>query len=245
MAGPEGTIYPGGFAKLMTFLERRQRPFHDAASVLPAADIDLNTLRESATPAPDQNYNDIPRYNVRRKWLELQREFQGQPQILHLHAMLIAMSRRTDPPAHALPLFFRIWDEQGPWMADTLNTRWLISTATTFADCGRTPDQRALGMGLTTLFDLVKLHDSERRASGLQGDTPARFVRRAKRPDLGWDMAPYSFAKGDADKVMLARFWQLAERDSTIRPLAIRMLRLAITDPRSIFGRLQALKDTP
>ena len=243
MVDPEDTIYPGGFAKLMKFLERRQRPFHDAADVLPPRDVDLLALHTAPMPAPTEKYDDIPRYNARRKWLELQKEFEGQPQLLHLHAMLIAMSRRNDPPGDAMPLFFRIWDEHGALMAQALTVRWLISTATTFADCGRTADQRALGMGVSTLFDLVKLHDSERRSMGLAGDTPGLFVRRPKRPPLGFGMAPYAFVNGDVDKVMLARLWQLAERDGTIRPLAMRMLRIAMTDRRSIFGRLQALKD--
>jgi hypothetical protein len=41
---------------------------------------------------------------------------------------------------------------------------------------------------------------------------------------------------------MLARLWQLAERDATIRPLGMRMLRIVMQDRRSIFARIQAQK---
>ncbi len=238
----EPTLYRGGYAKLMKYLERRQRPFHDADKILPPRDVNLRRLYRQTVPKATQSIEDLPRYDAQRKWLELQIEFEGQSELFRLHAMVIAMSRRTDPPADALPLFFRIWNEQGPLMAKKLSTRWLISAATTFADCGQNGDQRALGMGLSLLFDLIKLHDSERRNAGLSGDTPAPFVRPKDRPPLAYDMAAYSFEKGDLDKVMLARLWQLSERDATIAPLAVAMLRMVMVDQRSIFGRAQALK---
>lgn len=238
----ENTLYPGGFRKLMKFLERRQRSFHEGGDVLPARDVDLAVLHATTVPAPTCAPDDLPRYTAQRKWQELQAEFEGQSELFRLHAMVIAMSRRTDPPPDALLLFFRIWAEQGALMARELPTRWLISAATTFADCGQNSDQRALGMGLSLLFDLIKLHDSERRNAGQAGETPSRFVHPKDRPPLAFDMAPYSFEKGDLDKVMLARLWQLAERDSTIAPLAVAMLRMVMSDTRSIFARAQSLK---
>ena len=127
-------------------------------------------------------------------------------------------------------------------MARDLSVRWLISTATTFADCGETGDQRALGMGLSTLFDTIKLHDSERRAAGLAGDALSPQVPRPQRAPLAFDMWPYAMARGDLDKVLLARLWALAERDATMRPLGMRMLRLVMSDPRSVFARIQRFK---
>jgi hypothetical protein len=174
--------------------------------------------------------------------VQLQSEFEGQPQILHLHAMLIAISRRNDPPADALTLFFRIWDEHGDRIAPLLGVRWLISTATSFSDIGRTGDQRACGMALSILFDMIKLHDSERRLSGQPGRRPFRAMKARKRFPVAFGMPAYSFVGGDLDEIMLARIWQLCERDSTIRPLGLAMLDLVMTDPRSIFARVRELK---
>ncbi len=242
MIDPDAVIYPGGFARLMRFLERRQRPFDDAASRVPAADIDLVALHARTVPPAIGDIDDLPRFSVERKWLELQQEFQGGSELFRLHGLLIAISRRADPPPDALPLFFRMWDEHGTMLARDLPVRWLISSATTFADCGQNADQRALGMGLSLLFDLVKLHDSERRRAGIPGETVLPVSNRPERMPLGFDMNPYSFARGDVDKVMIARLWQLAERDRTIQPLAMRMLGLVMTDKRSIFARAQSLK---
>ena len=97
-------------------------------------------------------------------------------------------------------------------------------------------------MGLSTLFDLIKLHESERRCAGQSGDTLAQFVRPGRRPSLGLNLPHYSIPKGDLDKVMLARFWQLAEREPTIAPLGFRMLNMVMTDRATIFARMQAYK---
>ncbi|KIC48512.1 hypothetical protein [Tateyamaria sp. ANG-S1] len=242
MGADESSIYPGDYVSLMRFLERRQRPFENAADLLPPLTSDLTPLWDRTVPAATLKYSDTPRYDIRRKHLELQKEFEGAPQILHLHALLIAISRRNKPPPAAMPLFFRIWREEGRKLADTLSVRWLISATTTFADCGETGDQRALGMGLSTLFDLIKLHDSERRCTGKPGHEKMKFVRHKHRPPLGLDMPPYSIEKGDLDKVLLARLWQLAERERTMRPLAMRMLRMLMNDRATVFARMQAYK---
>ena len=238
----DAPIYSGGYAKLMKFLEKRQSPMENVTDLIPPGNIDLDALWLRTVPDTDMKYSDTPRFDVRRKKLELQQEFTGQPELLLLHALLIAISRRKDPPAEALALFFRIWREQGKRLADELSVRWLISTATTFADCGENGDQRALGMGLSTMFDLIKLHDSERRCTGKPGDEKMKFVRNLRRPPLGLEMPPYSIEKGDLDKVMLARFWDLAERDRTIAPLAMRMLFMVMHDRATIFARMQSYK---
>lgn len=235
-------IHPGGFYKLMREQERRQRPFADIALVLPPADVDLEGLYLDRVPPPHKSPEDCPKYTAEAKWVELQAEFEGQSALYLVHAMMIAILRRTTPPQLALDLFLRIWDEKGEQLAAELPTRWLISAATTFADCGQTADQRALGMGLSTLFDLIKLHDSERRITGQPGNTPFRRKKDVRRATMPMRMEPYSLRTGDLDRVMLARLWQLCERDATIRPLGMKMLWMVMTDRRTIFGRVEKFK---
>lgn len=235
-------LYKGGFAGLLRVQERRQRRFEGVDDILPAADVDLAPYFDRILPPPAMSHEDAPRFSAQRKLLELQGEFQGQPEIHHLHALLIAISRRNDPPDTAVTLFHRIWAEHGTTFAKLIPVRWMISAATTFADIGTTGDQRAAGMALSILFDTIKLHDSERRVSGQPGRTPFRALAGRKRFPLAFGMTPYAFKRGDLDRIMLARIWQLCERDTTIRPLGVAMLRLVMQDPRSIFGRVQVLK---
>jgi hypothetical protein len=238
----DGDLYHGGFAGLLRAQERRQRRFDNTADVLPPADVDLRPMFDRILPPPPTYFKDAERYSAQRKSLELQEEFQGQAEIHHLHALLIAITRRNDPPASAVTLFHRIWAEHGAEFAKLVPSRWMISAATTFSDVGETGDQRAAGMALSILFDMIKLHDSERRISGQPGRTPFRPAVGRKRFPMALGLAPYSFKGGDLDRIMLARIWQLCERDATIRPLGFAMLRLVMRDPRSIFGRVQDIK---
>ena len=235
-------LYKGGFAGLVRRQNKRQRRFDGVEGILPSATVDLAPLFTRILPPPEMDFQDAQRFSAHRKWLELQAEFQGQPVIFHLHAMLIAVSRRTDPPQVAVTLFHRIWEEHGAEMAQALPMRWMISAATSFADIGRTGDARAAGMALSILFDMIKLHDSERRISGKPTRTPFQVVAGRKRFPLAFGLDPYSFKGGDLDKIMLARIWQLCEGEPLIRPLGLAMLRQLMREPRSIFGRVQDIK---
>lgn len=238
-------IHAGGYYKLMRVLDRRQRPMSNLDPFLPEPDCDLHHLNDAIVETPIKSVDDCPKYTAEAKWIELQHEFEGQSQLHHLHGFLIAVSRRREAPQSALDLFFRIWRELGKELAPALSTRWLISATTTFADCGQNADQRALGMALSTTFDLIKLHESERRITGQPSNTPYRRAPGIKRPAMPYGMRPYSLNNGDLDRVLLSRMWQLSEKDETIRPLATHMLRMLMRDRRSIFARVQKFKQRP
>ena len=154
--------------------------------------------------------------------------------------MVIAILRRRDAPPEFIQLFHRIWAEEGAALIPLLNTRWMIAAATTFGDHGTSTQQCLAGQGLSLLFDLIKLHESERRLSG-QPNTKA-FSGAPTTPDLAFDLAPYAAKTGDLDKNLLARLWRLCENDRTIRPLGFHMLRMVMTDKRTVFARLQQFK---
>ncbi|ATG42934.1 hypothetical protein PhaeoP18_00969 [Phaeobacter piscinae] len=236
--------YPGGFYKLLRQLEKKEVPFVEPLSALPAADADLTTLLGPLTdPGPKPaTRKDLPLHHIAHKWQSLREEFAGDPEIWAVHALCIAILRRRDAPADARALFLRIWAEHGGALAAGLPTRWLISAATTFADHGDTIDQRLGGQGLQLLFHLIKLHDSERRLSGRPTDSGLPRVKGKDLDDIGLGMTPYHLPHGDLDRQMLARLWRYGERDLVLRPLAIRMLRMVMEDPRSIFGRIQRYK---
>lgn len=241
----ENENYPGGFYSLMRRLERRETPFDNPLAVLPPADCDLETLLEQQiSDAPDITGMVENRCDALRKQALLRAEFSGRPELWALHALCIAILRRRSPPPEAQQLFMRIWREHGASLAQELPVRWLISAATTFADHGETIDQRLGGQGLMLVFDLIKLHDSERRESRRKNSDGFPRQRGGTKPDdLAFGMVPYSLDRGDLDMNLLARLWRHSEEDAVLRPLGVQMLRMVMNDPRSIFGRIQRYKN--
>ncbi|MHA6264016.1 hypothetical protein ACXYMO_12505 [Arenibacterium sp. CAU 1754] len=242
MSDDSDVLYPGGLYAMVKRFESKRRALNGAADILPPADTDLEALWDRIVPVPEMPFGDAPKNSALRKRLELQIEFQGQSEILLLHAQLISILRREAPPDQALPLFLRIWAEQGDRIADMLTARWLISAATTFADCGITAEQRACGTGMAVMFDMIKLHDTERRLSGHPGSDPFLRRRKARRHALPFGLNGYSFRNGDLDLNLFARMWKLCESDLTIRPLGLRMLDLALSDKSTVFARIQEIR---
>ena len=235
-------LYDGGYERLMRERKERCQPLIGVEDVLPPPDVDLRTLYQRPVVDPLVPISEDDGQLARVKWLKLQKEFVGQNELLLLHAMLIAISRRTPPHPQALDLFFRCWTEMAPELIRDLPVRWLISATVTFAECGTTGDQRALGMGLATVFDMIKLSDSERRLSGQPSRIPFTFDKNGQRYRLPYGLLPYSRRLGDLDRTILARLWELSEREPIMRPLAQKLLQDVMTDDRSIFGRLQRIK---
>ena len=235
-------VYIGGALPLQQRFEKSRRPLKNPLSYLPAVDCDLEALALKVVPAPKVHFETLKRASIERRHAEFQGEFEGRSEILHLHSMLVTMLRRNDPPPEALQLFLRLWKEKGEFLADELSVRWKVSAATTFGDCGETMEQRALGMGLSVLFDCIKLHESERRLSGQRSELPFPSVPRKDRHAIAFDVRPYSISSGDMDRNMVARLSLLAKRDETIYPLAYSMLSEIMTDQRTVFARLQKLR---
>ena len=239
----ENPVYPGGYYSLMRNLERAERPFRNAHLVLPPADVNLAALAErTVTADPDRS---LPEEltDARRKLHALELEFAGSSELHLLNALTIALLRRREASEEARQLYLRLWREQGQFLADTISVRWMISAATTFGDHGDSIEQRLGGQGLSMLFDLIKLHDSERRLSGRGNDSGFPRVRGAKpRDTLAFDMDAYGLENGDLDMNMLARLWRLSETDPVLRPLGFRMLRMIMSDRKTIFARLRRYK---
>lgn len=242
MSDDKETIYVGGFAQLMAEETSRLQPFDDVQTVLPPADVDLHGLLLDRVPPPLKVPQDSPKHSAERTWMTLQAEFEGQSGLFLVHAMLVRVLSRISPPEAALALFLHCWIEKGDELAQNLPSRWLLAAARVFADHGRTADQRALGLGLSMLFDLIKLHESERRLSGRPGYKPFRRIAGEKLFKIPLGMTPYSMKSGHLDRSLLTRLWAPGQREPTMRPLSMRLLNLVMTDQRTVFARLEKLK---
>ncbi|WP_245216253.1 glycosyltransferase family 2 protein [Sagittula salina] len=155
--------------------------------------------------------------------------------------MLIAHLRKRSFPEHAPMLFARLWAEQADHLLAHLDPRWLVSAVTTFGDHGVTETQRGIGLALSTLFNMMKLYETERLYSGLRPDQPHPSGRR-QNASLPLDMDPFALVGGGLDVNTLARLWQESEGDAAIAPLAHNLLTRLHEDPRALFHRLTLMR---
>lgn len=236
------TIIPGGFKTLIRYFNRRESPYTNIAAVIPRGRIDLESLKKKRLPASDQEIVRRHTRDARAKYADLCVEFGGRSELLAFHAMVIALLRRRNCPPRFRKLFMRMWRQEGEFLAARLPARWLISAATTFADIGETAEQRLAGQSFALVFDLIKLHDSERRFSG-QPNSIA-FPRNAPddRYPLAFGLDAYSMPDGDLEISILMRLHKMAAADDVFRPLGDRMLSLLMQDNRTVFARVQSFK---
>lgn len=170
----------------------------------------------------------------------LARGFAGRPRLHLVHAQCVTLLRRRAPPEGTAALFHRLWAEHGGDMAAALPLRWLISAATTFADHGSTASERQAGEGLSTLFAMLKLSETERLFSGFAPETPFR-PGRSQRP-LPMSMQPFAIHGGDLDRALLARIWRAGTASPATDALTRRLLCALMDEPRGLFARLAAMR---
>ncbi|MFP7570773.1 glycosyltransferase family 2 protein [Marivita sp. S2033] len=237
---PQNPAYPNGLAGILDQMNARRAPLQFATGEsLPPLDCDLNALARTVVAAPIDHGN--TRSDHARKEWELSNELKGQNALLHLNALLIAHLRKRSQPPHTAALFQRLWREHAPLLISEMDLRWKVSSLTTFGDHGTTAAQRSAGLALSTLFNTMKLYESERLYSGRDADRPFTLDGRAPGP-LPLEMDAFSLTDGGLDANMLARLWTEADADPVIRPLAHDMLQQLIDDPRTVFRRLHRLR---
>lgn len=233
--------YPGAPDSLVEIWKQRRRRLKLAArDWFPALDLDLAPLLANRIP------DTIPplegRQTLHAKKFHLMRvELAGKPELAAVNAMLIAHLRKQRYPAHTPALFRRIWTEAGSQLMPELPSRWLISSAITFAEFGETEAERRIGHSMNILFSLMKLYEFERLHSGLPADTPfrTRWVRRRRMP---LDMPHFHLADGGLDINLLAPIWTDARQVPVVGPLACHLLERLNQDPGNLFRRVALMR---
>ena len=235
-------IIPGGMETLDAYFDRRESPYRKIHPVVPRGRVDLAAMKTRHLPAIDETVKRRHTRDAREKYADLCTEFAGKPELFAFHALIMALLRRRECPPRFKKLFLRMWQEEGAFLAAELPVRWLVSAATTFSDIGANPEQRLAGQSFSLVFDLIKLHDSERRLSGRPNSVPFPLNAPDDRYPLAFDLDPYSMPDGDLEITLLMRLKKLAEADAVFHPLGARLLSLLMTDNRTVFARVQAYK---
>ncbi|MFE3837726.1 hypothetical protein [Pseudogemmobacter sonorensis] len=241
---PLPPVYDGAPENLIEVWNIRRVPLAlGPDEALPPPDADLATLARSRIPAdepPPRARRRLSPHMLKRRQIRV--ELAGHSELAALNGLLIAHLRKREAPEGAAALFHRIWAEHGAQLLAELPPRWLISSAITFGDHGRTEGQRRIGLAMNMFFSLVKLYEFERFFSGNSGDQPFRRKRKAGA-ELPLGMPGFSLLGGGLDINLMAQVWQMAEEDDVAGPIAHRLLRLLNHDPVGLFRRLERMRE--
>ncbi|MFD1882098.1 hypothetical protein [Paracoccus pacificus] len=226
--------------RLAIFTRRRLPKHPNAVDVLPDMEFStfdaMHTMVEKPTdPEPKS------RFDFADQKTKLQYRFAGQSLLLFYQGLSISYLRRRTPYTQkAASIFFKIWDEQGDWVASQLNPRWLISALQTFADHGRNAAEVRAGSIGFLYGSMIKVYETE-IASTFK---PASNDSPIPGPFLGppvWGM--YGFQPGDNALLNINAFVMSGILGAGPASLAALALMGRIKKSKAVFTRMDHLAD--
>ena len=230
-----------GLWPLVQIWRKRRAPINIAPEDgFPDIDVDFGPMARRTILA-ETELNTTSDSGLVRRASEMIPEFVGKSYLSFFNSLLIMILRKRDWPAHAPALFNRLWREQGEFLCDELNPRWLISSIITFADHGETEMDRKVGQTLNVMFSMMKLYESERLYSGYDPSQPFPLTQRRNAP-LPLTMPHFSLLEGDLEVNLIAPIMEDARMAPTAGPLAIHLLRVLNLDGRNMFRRLAVMR---
>lgn len=167
---------PGRIKRLLSLNQHRKRW---GARQYSGANQNLETLKTTTVEAGEPEQTRGSTKSLDQHLQNLRREFSGQSALLLHHAELIVLIRREHNVAETYQKFRQLWIEQGVFLRENLNMRWLISATDTFAAHDTDMTVRAVGMMTTGLANAVKMYESERYLSHVK-DAPMKPERIAE-----------------------------------------------------------------
>ncbi|MEL6793689.1 MAG: hypothetical protein AAFP78_09560, partial [Pseudomonadota bacterium] len=196
--------------------------------LLPPTDFDIETAFETRIAAIPPSGEAAPRRAFADHAVNLRARLAGHREIEFLNALSISyLRRRTARVDHAKEIFFRIWDEKGDALVADLSTRWLISTLMTFADHGRSEDERICG-ALGYLYGAMLAASETERCYWPDGAAPEIELTTPDTERFGLNGSfPFELGGNDHLTNLNAFVYSYALRPTTPGPLLERLMMRA------------------
>jgi hypothetical protein len=145
---------------------RHRRRFGSRRILTLLDSCDLNQLKNTIIDNQKLNYTHGSEVSLEQHLENLKEEFAGQSELCYYHAILIVLLRREVDQSKIYPEFVKLWQQFDQFLIESLNTRWLVAAADTFADHSDNTSERAGALAVTALVNTVKLCETERLITG-------------------------------------------------------------------------------
>lgn len=227
--------------RLLSFNQHKKR-FGAKKVSAELAGVDFGGLKDRLIEGDELIYTHGSSKDLQTHLEDLRHEFVGQSELAYLHAKLIVLMRREFRVKENYRQFSQLWQEHGEYLLKTLNTRWLMSAADTFADHAEDPLTQAVAFSVSCLLNTVKMQETERYFLATE-DRPADEGRlqalREGRIALFDGMSAFAVGTDDTLRNMRWRLDIIAEHEPAGPILKEIFLRLQEQD--TIYGRLRKL----
>lgn len=168
--------------------------------------------------------------------LQLEDEFAGSTQLELLHARTVVLLRRKIRLRHNRSRFRRLWFWHGRFLAQRLNSRWLVSAADTFIDHPRDSTEQATALAAVLLTNTVKLYESELRLLEVSVAEGLPISQGAPEP-LFDGLTTYLNGRGDLLRNLDRRMSRVNSRNRPAN-LILGELMKRLRQHNSVFARL-------
>lgn len=227
--------------RLLSFNQHRKR-FGARKAGAELMQNDFNALREQIIEGDELVYTHGSSKHLETHFKALRDEFVGQSELAYLHARLIVLLRREYKVKETYAEFLRLWQEQGEFLLDELNTRWLMSAADTFADHAQEPVTRAVAFAVSCLLNTVKMQETERyflATEDAEPDAERIAILQERRVALFDGISGFAVGTDDTLRNMRWRLDEIAKYEPVGPILKTVFLRLQEHD--TVYKRLRDL----
>lgn len=177
--------------------------------------VDFEKLKNTIIQGQTVGYTHGSSKDLATHFADLKQEFTNQSELLYYHAKLIVLIRREYKTSEYFSQFDYLWQTEYEFLLNTLNTRWLVSAADTFADHATDSLTKALGLTTSLLINTIKLTETERylQNSDQYSDNSIKLNElKNRRIDLFDGTSAFSVGTDDTLRNMR---WRLDQVDNT------------------------------
>ena len=196
------------FEKFLSFNQHKKR--FGARQLSKNLDqVDYDQLKISVINGENIVYTHGSDKSLNQHIENLRSEFSGQPELVYHHAKLIVLIRREFDIPKNIKALSRLWEAESEFLLTSLNTRWLVAAADTFAEHSDDRAEKALALTITMLINTLKLIETERYLQCAEhlSDDESRLMQLSKTRVSLFD-GTSAFAAGTDDTLRNMR-WRL------------------------------------
>jgi hypothetical protein len=144
-----------------------------------ASSINKNFIQQKNTIVSGDSltYTHGSAHSLEEHFTALEREFIGSSQLCFTHAKIIVFIRREYQLKDNFLTFESMWHQEKAHLLQSLNSRWLVAAADTFADHSTDKRTQALALTCACLINTIKAQETERFISRCDNtsDDPERI----------------------------------------------------------------------